>query len=501
MKRVVKTGELFATFNYDGKDCSDMGVYNVTSGAVYTMNIEPVFSDHKLEVPAYDGRYYYGTQITGQQFQFNCFCHDLTSSEYDRMRAWLNPRKIGRLILSDQPYKYYLVKPISVSTLGAYPLTTIQTPSYSLMGDYIDGDVVYTGNFTVTFETVGSAYGYGMCYYRDDLIYDAKKKYGRDYYYNSGLLYKDMSPKAKWNVEANSINQSIPMYNPGSAYAQPVYTITGENAFGANSYIQFNNAHTGTSTVVDISNLPNSFKLDMSSQTIEDSEGQSYFGRFTGTLMKINPMSDVIEIPETWVENIEDTDLIEYDSFYIKNNVVEINPKILEVSDSLVGRYFCVNNNGGSRIQSINKANNSLTLDPEVYTQDILPPVVDNGVIAKPGGVPFNFIDLPEGSSMPTTGNEGDVCVYKDVWYVYKLNNGANGEWVETNLFSSKEDFKNIYGDYITQYKMFGATIVQLDDLTITTGTNINYRENGTIKMGNNVAAFEISAELLPRYL
>lgn len=94
MTRAVKTGELFATFNFDNKDCADMGIYSITSGSVYTLNIEPVFSDHKLEVPAYDGKYYYGTQITGQQFQFNCFCHDLVTSEYDGMRAWLNPRKL-----------------------------------------------------------------------------------------------------------------------------------------------------------------------------------------------------------------------------------------------------------------------------------------------------------------------------------------------------------------------------------------------------------------------
>ena len=84
--RMVKAGELFSTFIFDGKDCADMGVYNVTSGAVYTMNIEPTFSDNKLEVPAYDGRYYFGTQIPGQQFQFNCFCHDLLTTEYDNFR-------------------------------------------------------------------------------------------------------------------------------------------------------------------------------------------------------------------------------------------------------------------------------------------------------------------------------------------------------------------------------------------------------------------------------
>ena len=82
--------------------------------------------------------------------------------------------------------------------MGAFPLTTIQTPQNHPIGSYLKGDVVYTGNFTVTFETVGSAYGYGLSYYRDDLIYDAKENgYIDDYYYNSGLIYKDMAPRLK----------------------------------------------------------------------------------------------------------------------------------------------------------------------------------------------------------------------------------------------------------------------------------------------------------------
>ena len=161
VQRAVKAKELFSTFNYDGKDCADMGIYNITNGSVYTMNTVPTFSDKTLEVPSYDGKYYYDTQITGQQFVFNCFAHDLSALEYNRMRSWLNPRKIGRLILSDQTYKYYLVKPVSVSTLADIPLMSIQTPSNSILGDYASGDVVYTGNFSITFETVGSAYGYG----------------------------------------------------------------------------------------------------------------------------------------------------------------------------------------------------------------------------------------------------------------------------------------------------------------------------------------------------
>ena len=49
---------------------------------------------------------------------------------------------------------------------------------------------------------------------------------------------------------------------------------------------------------------------------------------------------------------------------------------------------------------------------------------------------------------------------------------------------------------------MFGATIVDLDVLTITTGQNINYRStNGTTHAGSSVDAFTLSAELQPRYL
>ena len=48
---------------------------------------------------------------------------------------------------------------------------------------------------------------------------------------------------------------------------------------------------------------------------------------------------------------------------------------------------------------------------------------------------------------------------------------------------------------------MFGATIVELDVLTITTGQNINYRHNGTTERGSSVGAFTLNAELQPRYL
>ena len=48
---------------------------------------------------------------------------------------------------------------------------------------------------------------------------------------------------------------------------------------------------------------------------------------------------------------------------------------------------------------------------------------------------------------------------------------------------------------------MFGATIVELDELTITTGTNISYKENNILKTGASMDAIKLVGELRPRYL
>lgn len=429
--RAVKSGELFATFKYDGRDCADMGIYNVTSSATYTMNIEPKFNDQIKNVPMYDGTYYYGTQITGQQFKLNCFAHDLSSSEYNRLRAWLSPRKVGRLILSDQPYKFYVVKPVAISDLAAIPLTSIQTPINSALGDFMEGDAVYTGNFTVTFETVGSAYGYGLAYYRDDLIYDARTVYDVDYYYNADLLYKDMSPRLKWTIEANADEYEIPIYNPGSAEGFPRYIIKHEGTFSDKSYIEIRNKTLEEQTrvahniVIDLSGCVGDVIVDMETQTLEDSQKHYFYGRFAGSPVKVAPFEDVIELPETLVQNIENTDLKEYDSFYIENNVVSINPLALVVSEDLIGKYFCVLYNGGSKITAIDIENNTLTLDDSVTTYDLLPAEIEEGIVIHPSGFAFNYIEVngvtPELGVPDANANIGDVCNVGDKWYVYLM--------------------------------------------------------------------------------
>lgn len=490
MDRPVKAGELFTTFIFDGKDCADMGVYSITSSGTYTTYIEPTFKDEVLEVPAYDGRYYYGSQYSIQQFQFNLFADNLSLTEYRNLKTWLNPRNVGKLILSDQPYKYYIVKVTSISALNSYPLTDIQTPSNSVLGDYLEGNVVYTGKFTVTFQTVGSVYGYGLSYYRDDLIYDAKDKYGPgvysdNYYYDSGLLYKDMSPLLTKTVPANAKNFDLTIYNPGSATAIPTINIISKLSYPEGSILEIINNTLNTYTMVDIGGLQGELELDMEGEVVIDSDGKNYFGRFSGNQFEIGEETSVINIPESFVESVEDFYVKDYDSIYVINDEngdtwAHINPLVFKVSDDLIDRYFCINGNGGARIKEVDMTNNRLLLNNPPVTYEILPAIVDSGAVIRPSGMEFRYVGKYSNVEELPEGNIGDVASIEKVMYLFR-----NNKWSITNLFTDPSQFDNLYGDKIPQYLIFGANIIELND----------------IKINTNFGECDISVSLLPRYL
>ena len=506
MYRPVKAGEVFTTFIFDGKDCADMGVYSTTSSGTYTMYIEPTFKDETLEVPAYDGRYYYGTQYSAQQFQFNLFADNLSMTEYRNLKTWLKPRNVGKLILSDQPYKYYIVKVTSISALGEHPLTDAQQVVHSVLGDSAEGNVVYTGKFTVTFQTVGSVYGYGLSYYRDDLVYDALNKYGvgvypENYYYDSGLLYKDMAPALTRTVPANAIDFDLTVYNPGSATAIPTVHVISDESYGNDSFIQLDNNTLNTSTVIDLHGLTGPLTIDCESEVITDKNGVKYFDRFSGNLFEIGEETSVITLPESFTQTIEDFYFRDYDTIYIINDEngtwAHINPLVMKVTEDLIGKYFCINGNGGAKIIDIdNYEDNRVLLDENVLTYEILPAELnEDGTVAKPSGMEFNYIgDYDNKEELPEDANLGDVAsitymktthkgakvISKIEMYLYRYN-----KWEQTSLFSNPNEFKDIHGNYTPRYLIFGANIVDVND----------------IKISTNIGECEVSISFLPKYL
>lgn len=509
--RLVKPGERWTTFIFDGTDCAELGVYAITSSSTYTTNLAPTFSDKKTTVTAYDGQYYYGTQITGQKFTFNMFAENLTYSELCHLKAWLNPRHIGKLILSDQPYKYYYVKPSSVGSLANIPLSTVQTPERSILGDFLEGDPVYTGKFTISFETVGSAYGYGISYYRDDLVYDALNRYGfelypENYYYDSGLLYKDMSPAMKWEIEPDKkTSYLIPMYNPGDAKSYPVFKFETTTELPNGAYISFMNQTTKENCIVQLGKLPaGEIVIDFLSQTVEvitENTKTKYYGRMTGMPITISEKNMVITIPDTITQDIEDYYKTEFDTIYIYDwldpttnevvRVAQINEMVTEVATSWIGRYFCINGNGGAKILDIrngidpdtHQKRNLLILDTDPLTYDIPPATYnEDGSLKRHAGFECRYIKINEDlSKLPTEPKLGDIYQYQNKWYIYQYD-----KWQETGLFSHENDFRDIYGNFIPRYVLFGANILILDELYIHCA---------------NMPQFTLRAEILPRYL
>jgi hypothetical protein len=88
--------------------------------------------------------------------------------------------------------------------------------------------------------------------------------------------------------------------------------------------------------VIELSNIKGDIIIDTISQTIQDGDGKAYYGRFTGSAMMVAPYRDLIHLPETWVKNIDQTDLVEYDTFYLHQSedgyLVEVNPEVIKVS-------------------------------------------------------------------------------------------------------------------------------------------------------------------------
>ena len=504
MERTVKAGEVFTTFSFNGIDCADMGVYSVTSGGTYTHYMEPIFKDSMAEVPSYDGRYYYGTQFTSQQFQFNMFADNLTLDEYRRLRDWLNPRKVGKLILSEQPYKYYLVKIVSIGALASYPLTTIQTPTESILGGYLSGDTVFVGQFSITFQTIGSCYGYGLDYYQDDLIQKAYEERGKaiylsDYFYNSGILFKEESPQLNRTIPEGTETKPYPLtwFNPGTMASSPIIKLTMNNNTGKDAYLQFDNATTGATTVIDISNLPaGEITLDPEAETITDKDGISYFGRYTGNPLTVSQNRGVTAVPEFFIDNPSEANYREFNTFYILGSeetpLVVFNPDGFKVSEDLIGQYFCVNGNGGARIMDIDLEGNMLILSTFYKTTYLTPRATfsEDGELISHAGVKCHYVDMFSSvEKLPKEAELGDVAAVplttpkgQSIYdmYIYRY-----GNWEWTSLFTEPSDFKNAYGDFVDKYIMFNAAIVKLDDLTVK----------------SNLGNFDMTVSLLPRYL
>lgn len=348
---VVDKGEIYLTFVFDGIDSTQIGVVSVSDGSTYDTPILPTFTDNSLEVDGYDGRYYFNTRITQKDFTYNCFIDNLSAFQFDQLKSWIRPKKIGKLIRPEEPYRYYWVKVSSLDNLGNIPLTHPDT-----------GGVSYTGNFSVTFTTIGQSCGYGMFYYQDDLKYYEYRDIfdgTQDYYYDTGLLYKEEMLPLHVTRTAGTWDPQI--YNPGTYRSKIRLQIT-PSADIASGVITLTNETIGDVGIVNLNNLKkgDNLVIDWGNNTYTLNDNIDYTENVHGDIMYLQPRNYVEKLDNASIANDGNVTSISFD------------PSVRQVRSDDIGKTIMfktendptVTTGAGGRIQSINREGNAFILEP-----------------------------------------------------------------------------------------------------------------------------------------
>lgn len=348
---VVDKGEIYLTFVFDGIDSTQVGVVSVSDGSTYDTPVLPAFTDNSLEVDGYDGRYYFNTRITQKDFTYNCFIDNLSAFQFDQLKSWIRPKKIGKLIRPEEPYRYYWVKVSSVDNLGNIPLTHPDT-----------GGVSYTGNFSVTFTTIGQSCGYGMFYYQDDLKYYEYRDIfdgTQDYYYDTGLLYKEEMLPLHVTRTAGTWDPQI--YNPGTYRSKIRLQIT-PSADIVSGVITLTNETIGDVGIVNLNNLKkgDNLVIDWGNNTYTLNDNIDYTENVHGDIMYLQPRNYVEKLDNASIANDGNVTSISFD------------PSVRQVRSDDIGKTIMfktendptVTTGAGGRIQSINREGNAFILEP-----------------------------------------------------------------------------------------------------------------------------------------
>ena len=349
---VVDRGEIYLTFVFDGIDSTQVGVVSVSDGSTYDTPVLPAFNDNSLEVDGYDGRYYFNTRITQKDFTYNCFIDNLSAFQFDQLKSWIRPKKIGKLIRPEEPYRYYWVKVSSVDNLGNIPLTHPDT-----------GGVSYTGNFSITFTTIGQSCGYGMFYYQDDLkYYEYRDIFNEteEYYYDAGLLYREEMLPMHVTRTAGTYNPQI--YNPGS-YRSKIRLVITPSASINGGALTLTNETIGDVGIVNLDGLKAGDKLviDWGNNTYTLNDNVDYTKNVHGDIMYLQPRNYVEKLDNASIANNGSATSITFD------------PSVRQVRSDDIGKTIMfkredsptVATGAGGRIQSIDREKNAFILEPE----------------------------------------------------------------------------------------------------------------------------------------
>ena len=140
--------ESFLDFKFNDRYAHEFGIIRTSSNNRYEQNILQQRKDVVSDVPGADGQLYWGSTSAKREIRIDYAFDGLTEKQLNEMLVAWDDRKLHKLILAEEPYKYYLAKLTGNSTLKHLCFE-------------IDGQRVYRGEGSFIF-TSYSQYVYGI---------------------------------------------------------------------------------------------------------------------------------------------------------------------------------------------------------------------------------------------------------------------------------------------------------------------------------------------------
>jgi hypothetical protein len=141
----TKTEE-FLGFTFNGQHSSDFNLVVVSDGSRYHSPLFGAFTDTVLKVPGRNGTYYFGSEFESKTLSINLAFDNLTGEQFSNMKNWLSNQNVGKLILNEEPYKYYWAKLASQPIMDFVPFDATY-----ILANAVINTILYKGELTLEF--------------------------------------------------------------------------------------------------------------------------------------------------------------------------------------------------------------------------------------------------------------------------------------------------------------------------------------------------------------
>lgn len=234
-------------FTFDEVHSSELGLVRTSDGSRYNNNLLPEIQDKTTQAIGADGAYYFGSYYTKRNFSLSIAFDGLTDTQIRRIKQLFGDKNLHKLILDEEPYKYYWVKSSSSPVLKALAFDvydeqinaiTRKEDLYGTVGDdYYEGAArstvvgrLFKGEGTLNFVAY-YPFGYSVFKFINQYAVSNTPAWGNFMYYptaqdntlewveSTNLLlstHTETIDSVEYVIdEPNSTNNNVLFYNPG----------------------------------------------------------------------------------------------------------------------------------------------------------------------------------------------------------------------------------------------------------------------------------------------